>query len=143
VLTQIELAYLAGFFDGEGYVSISRQYRVRTQHQPRMSVTQVRPAVLHKFEIAFGGVVRHRPKLGKSGAWEWYACGMKTCIPALTLLEPFLIVKKAEAQVVIAAFQQRVKVTKLGTPPEMVALREAARIRVMGMRSSAPQAAAA
>jgi len=134
ILIEHELAYFAGFFDGEGCVGIKKPSNRRNCHAPYISVSQVRPEVLLKLKAAFGGNVRFASKCGKNGIWCWQVVGMKRVLEFLRLIEPYLIVKKAEAQVVVEAFKSRVHAKKLGTPPEITNIRESARLRVMGMR---------
>lgn len=133
-LSPIELSYLAGFFDGEGCVGVKKPSPKRGQHMPYATVSQVRPEVLQRFKSAFGGNIRFAAKCGKNGIWCWHHAGAKGVVPFLREIEPYLLVKRAEAQVVIEAFSVMVRVKKAGTPAEIIDIREAARLRVMGMR---------
>lgn len=55
--TREELAWAAGFYDGEGSISISRggtkNQRIRTPI-PKISITQIDPRVLERFRDAVG-----------------------------------------------------------------------------------------
>lgn len=133
-LSPTELAYLAGFFDGEGCVGIKKPSKKRGQHAPYVTVSQLRPEVLQRFKAAFGGNIRFAHRCGKNGIWAWQTTGMKGVIPFLDQIEPYLLVKRAEAQVVIDAFKPKVRGRKAGIPAEIIDIREAARVRVMGMR---------
>lgn len=129
-----ETAYFAGFFDGEGCVGIKKPSARRRSHLPYVTVSQVRPEVLLRMKAVFGGNIHFAKHCGKNGIWCWQMGGSKRVLEFLRQLEPFLIVKKAEAQVVMSAFAVHVRVKKKGTPAEIVDLREAARRRVMEMR---------
>lgn len=133
-MTEVELAYFAGFFDGEGCVGIKKPCRRKQLHTPYATVSQVRPEVLLRIKASFGGNIYFAKKCGKNGIWCWQTSGIKNTIPFLRALEPYLVVKKAEAQVVIDAFMVNVNARKAGTPVAITDGREAARLRVMGMR---------
>lgn len=133
-MSTAKLAYFAGFFDGEGCVGIKKPSTRRTSHSPYVTVSQVRPEVLLQLKATFGGGIHFASKCGKNGIWCWQMAGSKRVLEFLRQIEPYLVVKKAEAQVVMGAFRVHVRVKKSGTPAEIIELREAARLRVMGMR---------
>ncbi len=52
-----ELAWAAGFWDGEGSTSIHTQkHSEHTYHYPKMSIGQVNPKPLYRFQAALGGL---------------------------------------------------------------------------------------
>jgi hypothetical protein len=53
-----EVAWAAGFFDGEGCVSLARPNRGRVVHGLVLSVRQVRREPLERFRAAIGGIGR-------------------------------------------------------------------------------------
>ena len=58
--TETDLAWAAGFFDGEGYVTIGRsvsKYKDKTYHgyYLRVGINHVAPEPLEKFDEMFGG----------------------------------------------------------------------------------------
>lgn len=91
--------YLAGFFDGEGCISLSAG-DLYTLH---VSVTQVNPAPLREFAAAFGGNVRlrrwHRPDQRPGYIWN---IASQKAMAMLKVLRPYLIVKAEEADIAIA-----------------------------------------
>lgn len=129
-----EAAYFAGFFDGEGCVGIKKPSKQRQLHQAYATVSQVRVEVLRKMKASFGGNIHFSKSGGTNGIWCWQSSGILHTIRVLKTLLPYLVVKKAEAEVVIEAFQLVTSARKFGTPSHIVDLREAARLRVMGMR---------
>lgn len=87
----VDLAYLAGFFDGEGSIGIagsSLQVRVVNTYLP----------ILEKFQDAFGGVIAPHNKGDEKTrlTWEWRCYG-DTAAQALGALLPLLNEKAAQA----------------------------------------------
>lgn len=90
-----ELAYLAGFFDGEGsvgvYGSASRSYHLRA------SVGGTDERSIRRFMAHFGGTVSFEPKKNNwRPVWKWAVTGREAKV-ALRALMPFLSVKREQA----------------------------------------------
>lgn len=88
-LTDGVLAYLAGYFDGEGCI--------RFESTPSITVTSIYPYTLHVFRDCFGGSVkpqagneRHKP------AYRWRAYG-DNAVTCLEALQPHLREKRVQA----------------------------------------------
>jgi hypothetical protein len=96
-MSDTELAWAAGFFDGEGHIRFSER-----RYSLRMSVNQCDPRPLQRFTEAVGeGKVRpiaphkaarptHRPM------WEWDLSGYEKVTLVYLLLRPFLSESKRE-----------------------------------------------
>lgn len=94
-----ELAYLAGFFDGEGCVSVRRS---NDSYSMAVEVTQLNPSPLIRFQKRFGGrVYMKRDKRGYRPlfAWQIVASG---AVKVLEALRPYLDGKAEEADVALA-----------------------------------------
>lgn len=108
------LAYLAGFFDGEGCVHIGRTSvspKGITYYRMTVSVAQVDPSPLHLFARRFGGNVTR----GSRGAWVWQRVGWQAA-RVLEALLPFLRQKGEQAR--LALIYQRMQQTqKRGARP--------------------------
>src|ERR1043165_2621495 len=97
--TQTQIAYFAGFVDGEGSISISRRKfpgSTKVGHSLQVSVTQVVRAPLDEMLRLFGGSIRVSTVRGKA----LYHCLTLSGPKAgkfLKLARPYLILKKAEA----------------------------------------------
>jgi hypothetical protein len=102
-LDRDEVIWAAGFFDGEGNVSVSLQ----REHYPRISVqiTQVHPEVLQRFRDAVGGLGTIQGPYeyrGKVNGQPWYI--YKTNAPqevmfVISALRPFVCsVKRAQGE---------------------------------------------
>lgn len=103
-----EWAYIAGIVDGEG--TIRNDQNQTGRHYPRVSVVQNDPEMLYFLKAKLDGSVEiHQSagyKLGKTGylstkdTWRWNTSGENARF-ILEKLMPYLIVKKAKAQVVL------------------------------------------
>jgi hypothetical protein len=91
-----ELGYLAGFFDGEGNISVNKRkptYRNPWgQYALQLTVVQVSDVPLIIFQKC-GGRIRQR----KDGAYTWQINGKKA-LDFLALIYPYLLLKKQQAQ---------------------------------------------
>lgn len=93
---QIDLAYLAGFMDGEGAVMLSLHPSGRVKLG--VAVSQNTRNVPDMYERFFGGgVYQYQPKKHKSYIYQWRANGV-VAMDFLNQVEPFLLVKRYAAQ---------------------------------------------
>jgi predicted transposase len=114
--TATDIAYAAGFFDGEGSINIKKPGKTpkSSGHRLVVSVSQSKPAPLEWICERWGGGVRRLRRRHKA-AWEW-SVGSKLAGAFLQDLLPFLMVKREEAIVAIE-FQSRKRNTgKTGCP---------------------------
>jgi hypothetical protein len=97
------LPYLAGIIDGEGYIGVKRSAchpgRVTPGHHARISVKMNEPApAVRLLAEAFGG--RCAPENGRAMlCWQVTDAAAER---ALTALLPYLLVKRAQAENVLA-----------------------------------------
>lgn len=71
----VELAYLAGFFDGEGSLG---NWRSGTGRTFMMSVGNTNRAILEDYQRHFGGTVTEKASnngFNKKPMWMWRVCG--------------------------------------------------------------------
>ena len=96
-----DLIYFAGFFDGEGCVSIARQKKTwgnKDQtyfHRLRINVAQKDPSVLKQLYDIVGGTMHC-----SNGVWKWYADDA-AAVQFLETITPFLRVKKLQAELAL------------------------------------------
>jgi len=97
--TTAELAYVAGFFDGEGYVTIGPQSRDQQHYYMRAGITNTcrRPLELCQ-EIWGGSVVESRDRGSRLLAYRWYLHGAKA-FKFLSDIEPYLLVKLEQVSI--------------------------------------------
>ena len=129
-----DLAYAAGFFDGEGSVGIKMHKGKRGLfHTPYATVSQVRPEVLIWMRELFGGSIRFNEQGGKNGIWALQLSARKA-LNMLRALLPFLKVKKQEAQLVLEAFERKTINRVAGVPQDLQDLRQGNRLKIMALR---------
>jgi len=101
--------YLAGFFDGEGCIDTQRMYpseaKARFYVRPRVRISQAVSGrcVIDLLTSQFGGYVAFRKaqnsKQQDSVSWEFL--DKRGIVKLLRAVEPFLVVKKEQARLVL------------------------------------------
>jgi len=163
VNSDLELAYCAGLFDGEGHVALHRSFtynkRKETSYgkQPNYryrlhaQVNQVHIEAVARMYIAFGGALYFRkrtwgPKDPQrttpyAGRWVWEANDM-TAMHALKHMLPWLQLKTAEAELGLKFAQTKLppnsrvgkRSRKLGRTPEELAFQEWAFVEMQRLK---------
>ncbi|HET7070128.1 MAG TPA: hypothetical protein VFI40_04845 [Nocardioides sp.] len=115
------LPYLAGFFDGEGSIHIGRRGGLQVNCAQRDMVP------LQLLAVRFGGRVMTQARGNKNPVSYWVIYGAAAA-RALEALKPYLIVKRAQAEVAIT-YQKTVGPRGYNRPlaPDVYALRAALR----------------
>ena len=128
-----ELAYAAGFFDGEGCVGIKVEKRKRPCYSPYATVSQIRPEVLIWMRERFGGSTRFNDKSGKNGIWTlWLSSRM--ALEMMRSLRPYLRIKAAEVDLILEAFARKTVDCKAGVPDDIQELRRTNMSKVVALR---------
>ncbi len=129
--TKLETAYLAGFFDGEGSVSIHVQpSRASRSHVLWMAVTNTDLPTLVWIKERWGGVLlplsKHDERWQQCYGleWSWGRAGA-----LLRELEPYLVTKKKAAQIGIE-FAARKRPGRYMVTPEEWEIREDLRLAI-------------
>lgn len=91
---EAELAYIAGFFDGEGCISAVAERRGYVS--VRLNISQKFDAPLLFIQSRFGGNIR----LHRESIWHWEAYG-ESALNMLRALLPYLILKRPQAALAI------------------------------------------
>lgn len=106
-LTEIEKAYLSGFFDGEGSVSIvmakPSRWQGRSYHVLRLLIGNTSLDILEwvKSVVGIGHVYKYEPRLeGRKPCYHYKLSGMEA-MGFLENLLPYLKVKKRVAELSI------------------------------------------
>lgn len=99
--------WAAGFFDGEGCISIARRrHKGKAYYSLKLDMFQVDRTPLDIFVLTFGGSIRARPispyatfATSRDG-WVWCQCGHPAA-ETLKAMVPYLVVKRAQAEIAI------------------------------------------
>ena len=121
------LQYFAGFFDGEGHVSIGKSGSVKC------GLTQNNPTILHVVQNEYGGNVRSK---GNTNGHNWLLASAGDVIDFLEDIRPYLVVKAEEVDVAIEC-AKLVRSDNLGCNPlttEDRAKRESLRDKLLSLR---------
>lgn len=97
-MNDTDLAWAAGFIDGEGCISIRTS---GNYYGCVLTVVQKFPSPLLKLQTMFGGSIAARDK---GAAYQWRITSNPKVIEVLTLLYPYLLVKKPQAKLVLEDF---------------------------------------
>lgn len=100
-----DVIYMAGFFDGEGCISI---FRSNTSRGPRrgfgllIQVSNTNEGVVRWMQTTFGGTCYEgkRYKTNCAVQWKWHLCG-KAAEEVIRAIHPYLKIKGPEADVAI------------------------------------------
>ena len=96
------LAYMAGFFDGEGCVCITPIGRVTSRQSQtfsmRAQVVSTNKEIIELWKDSFGGDIKSR-KIGgnRQACWVWRISAKQAAV-VLGLMLPYLKIKKPQAQ---------------------------------------------
>ena len=109
-LDHLDLAWAAGFFDGEGTTCATRHVG-RTQRYLKVSVTQIHRETLERFRESVGGLgAIYGPYSTKSGVFDqflWRVSGYEESQAAIAMMWPWLTpVKRQQAMEAFIAFRQ-------------------------------------
>lgn len=111
--TDLEKAYIAGFFDGEGSLT-PRKYQSRTGNKFgrgfdfAAAIHQVDKRPLQLIQMLYGGILvfRDRSKMtNASNIWLWQLCGKHRVNKFLCDIFPYLIVKNDQAIIFFSAYR--------------------------------------
>jgi len=102
-----ELAYLAGFLDGEGSIGMYKATRANMKegftYVPHVVVYNTNRESIERFQRVFGiGSVNSRSRPGEKTCYQWDVSN-RSVIPVLKALRPYLTVKSRQADLVIEA----------------------------------------
>jgi len=93
-VSPMEAAYIAGFFDGEGCVSIARLTDIR-RVKPRITIVQKDPTTLRWIQVRLGGNLHKRP----NGVWVLAFDSAVDIRRFVKATYPYLQLKKGKAKV--------------------------------------------
>jgi len=106
-LSDVELSYIAGFFDGEGSITIHENCRPSPRgktpnHTLQVSIGNTDPRVLVRLKACFGGGLSYRKSTNPKwrGIAQW-CVRAKMALPFLLAIFPYLRMKQDAARIAI------------------------------------------
>lgn len=103
-----DLAWAAGFIDGDGMISMFRRNDRNTDFFIKVTAVNTDIAPLEKLQLMFGGSICQMHKIGRGRnwkpSWQW-SVSNKRAERVLDALIPFLVSKHARAALAQAARQ--------------------------------------
>ena len=124
---KLELAYIAGIFDGEGCIGIARSKNGRYYHLIA-ELGMANKYISHLLKFHFGGSVHEIPKPDNCQVqWHWRVASVKADMFLRTIV-PYLRLKKAEAQLGIEFQKGLHRKRKAVIPDEVLVVRQAQKI---------------
>lgn len=132
MLSDVDLAYIAGFFDGEGSITIHQNWRPSPRgkspnHTLQVSIGNTDPSILIWLHANFGGSLvsrQSRPRHRDVTQWTVRAA---SALPFLVAIRPFLRMKKRQADVAIEYQKTKSMRGPIRVTPEDIQWREAQR----------------
>lgn len=135
----LTLAYLAGFFDGEGTIGVLRipQKSGGTGFTLRCDVSQTSLPVLEKYRDIFGGRIAEKsrpPNPNWAPAWVWLITG-GAAVRFLRAVQPYIILKTPQIPIALKFFEEFHPLVRLGRRRPRVAtqIAEQARAELMAL----------
>ncbi len=123
-----DLAYFAGFIDGEGYIGISRMAQrkaVSPQWRVQVSASNTDPRVISQLKECFGGHFNlcHKRKFGNDRpVFQWCVISKQASI-FLQAIRPYLKMKRDQADIAIS-FQKTLTSSGRKLTDEQIAWRQ-------------------
>ena len=96
----VEIAYIAGFFDGEGCVRIKKANQGGNSYYIIAHLTNTNKNILEKVKDLFGGSIRIQEKGRNKKVYNWCITSAEAADFLRTLL-PFLIEKQTQAELAL------------------------------------------
>lgn len=125
-ISEGEVAYLAGIFDGEGCILITRYNSGAQSGTLNVRVGMKDKIIPARFQAIFGGTLREAHKERCFPLWTWQ-CAAQMAAYVLDILRPYLIVKAAQADLGLE-YQRQMRPSRTGQKrslsPELLAIRE-------------------
>lgn len=137
-MEEVKLAYIAGILDGEGSIMIQRQSSKSFMKQRaksgcfhphyapciRIGMLEREPLDLIVNTTLLGEVYEEKPYHRKRPMFRWMLRAKKEIHEFLTLVMPYLIVKKKQAELCLKFVNEWVNCTSIRITPEIQAMRE-------------------
>jgi len=108
-INEVDIAYAAGFFDGEGCISISKNGAVDIR------VTNTAKNVLVRLQSIFGGSITNRTQKANKTQYAYSFYG-ENAVEFITLIKPYLIDKLPQAETILEYYNLRNQISAVRIP---------------------------
>lgn len=108
-MREVDIAYAAGFFDGEGCISISKNGSVDVR------IVNTSKAVLVKLQSLFGGSITNRTQKINKSQYTYSLYG-EEAIEFLNILKPYLVEKLTQVDTVFEYYELRKEIKTIRIP---------------------------
>ncbi len=114
-LTELEKAYIAGIFDGEGTIGF---YGGKSQDfSLRLKLGNTNLEVVEWIQQHCGGWITSRVlKVSKKTFWEWSIKRRADVVDILKAIQPYLIVKRTQADLLVDFLENEGVLPRRGAP---------------------------
>lgn len=135
----MEYSYIAGLFDGEGCISILKLSRPKLTPNPiyslNLSISSTYLPVLKEVQTFLGyGNIYYQAARGNNKAKGLFSVTGKFVRPFLDIVYPYLIIKRAEADVAYEFLETRVTGYSAKQSPEAIARRQALKEKLSALK---------
>jgi len=104
----VDIAYLAGHFDGEGCVRM-QPHLSGMMYGVRVSVVGNHLPAIEKYRKIFGGRIKTRSSEGKKILYIWIIESVPSCLVFLKSVCPYLMEKREQSSIAILFLERRIK----------------------------------
>jgi intein/homing endonuclease len=110
-MTETDIAYAAGFFDGEGCIMIAKNGAVDVR------ITNTSKQVLLKLQAVFGGKIGDRSQKINKAQYSYCFYG-ENAIEFIKTIKPYLVEKLPQAETVLEYYELRNNIKRVTIPGE-------------------------
>jgi hypothetical protein len=100
-MTEIELAWAAGFFDGEGSVRIDKARGGAPTGRLTVEISQIDRAPLDALRAKWGGIVRPVGGVHLRAAWKWQVVS-RQALAFLGAIAPYIRLERNRQRIMLA-----------------------------------------
>jgi hypothetical protein len=110
-MTETDIAYAAGFFDGEGCIMVAKNGAIDVR------ITNTSKQVLLKLQAVFGGKIGDRSQKANKTQYSYCFYG-ENAIKFIKILKPYLVEKLPQAETILEYYELRNNIKIVNVPGE-------------------------
>lgn len=140
-LTETDLAYIAGIFDGEGCIGYYRTSKTGTPYYHALvNITMTEGMLVNKLPELFGfgkvSIHKAKPDQNRRTAYQWQVGHKKQVQKFLESIRPYLVGKADQADVVLDLFKDEEKYVRCqgSVTPEVISRRQQVELKLKALK---------